>query len=128
MEFSFVSKVRANLPSAVFLRLARQIWSFNNRTGLTGELRLQGGSFVQVVEGPCDIVQPLAARILADPRHGSIRIGAFRELAARRYLTWTSHGFEADGLPSQIPFVQPANLHFIPSRRRAGAAVLGVPS
>ena len=52
------------------LRLARQSWSFNSKMGLTGTLRLVDGEFSEVIEGPCEVVQPLAARILgaADDR------------------------------------------------------------
>ncbi len=94
VEFSFVSKVAAGLPAASLLRLARQSWSFNRRMGLTGELRLLGDGFAEEIEGPCEVVQALAARILADERHGSIRISAFRRLAARRHSGWSTSGFD----------------------------------
>ena len=67
VEFAFESQVADDLTPASFARLARQSWSSNVRAGLTGELRLQDGRFVQVVEGRCADVLRLAARILADP-------------------------------------------------------------
>jgi hypothetical protein len=96
VEFSFESVAAAELPPAVFLRLARQASAFNMRTGLTGRLRLQGGRFVQTVEGRCDLVLSLAARILADPRHEAIRTTAFRAIAARRFADWGVSGFAHD--------------------------------
>ena len=74
IEFAFESQVADDLTAASFAPLVRQSWSFNLRAGLTGELRLQDRRFVQVIEGRCAEVLPLAARILADPRHAAIRI------------------------------------------------------
>lgn len=93
VEFSFVSKIQPGLPTSALLRIARQSWSFNLRMGLTGELRLIGDTFAEEIEGPCDVVQPLAARILGDDRHGSIRISAFRRLSGRRHAGWSTSGF-----------------------------------
>ena len=107
VEFSFVSKPCPELPPAVFLRLARQSWSFNTRTGLTGEMRFVEGRFEQVVEGRCSVVLPLAARILADPRHTAISITAFRPLAGRRFAHWTLAGFDLDLRPA-APLPDPA--------------------
>ncbi len=122
VEFCFVSQVAPDLPAAVFLRLARQSWSFNTRMGLSGELRLQDGRFVEAIEGRCEVVQALAARILADPRHGSIRIAAFRRLAVRRHAGWTVSGFDLAG-PAADTVGRAANLQFIPDWRRPAAAM-----
>lgn len=100
--FSFVSKVRPDLPTSTLLRLARQSWRYNLKMGLTGELSLRGEVFAEEIEGPCDIIQPLAARILADDRHGSIRIQAFRRLAARRHAGWTTTGFDLARMPVDL--------------------------
>ena len=94
VEFAFESQAAEDLTPEIVARLARQSWSSNVRAGLTGELRLQDGRFVQVVEGRCADVLRLAARILADSRHRAIRILAFRALPARRYAAWTVQGFD----------------------------------
>jgi hypothetical protein len=96
VEFSFESAPAAELPAAVFLRLARQASAFNIRMGLTGRLRLQGGRFVQTIEGQCDVVLALAARILADHRHQAIRTIAFHAIAVRRFADWGVSGFAPD--------------------------------
>jgi Sensors of blue-light using FAD len=100
VEFAFVSRVSPALPPAAVLRIACQSWSFNTRMHLTGELRFAGGRFEQVVEGRCSVVLPLAARILADPRHTAISITAFRPLAGRRFAHWTLAGFDLDLRPA----------------------------
>jgi hypothetical protein len=98
VEFSFTSRATENLPPAARLRIARQAWLYNSRWGLTGELRFERGCFRQVIEGACEVVLPLASRILTDPRHGDIAVGAFRSIAVRRFAGWTAFGFEAPGL------------------------------
>jgi hypothetical protein len=97
VELSFESEVVADgLPPAALSRLARQCWSFNTRMRVTGELEYCDGRFRAVLEGACAIVQPLAARIFCDRRHGLIRIVAFRPLAARRHQRWALTGFDLE--------------------------------
>ena len=117
VEFAFESRAASDLPDAALLRLARQTWIFNARMGLSGEMRLQDGRFLQVVEGRCDIVQALAARILADPRHGSIRIGAFRRLERRRFSGWSLSGLDIE-MAGRAPDFAAANLRFVSRTER----------
>jgi hypothetical protein len=132
IEFAFTSVVPADLPRAVLPRLAHQSSVFNRRMGLTGELVLDGNRFSQVVEGACAVVEALAARVLADPRHCRIRISSFgRLVGGRRHGAWSVRGFEF-----QMPrLVQVAHPHpEIPSgafveeiastRRHAGIACI----
>ncbi len=124
VEFVFESRVSADLSSYDILALARQTWSFNTRMGVSGEMRLVGGRFLQVIEGPCGIVQALAARILADARHGSIRIEALRRLETRRFAGWSSCGFGAE-TPGPAPAIRAANLHSVPLSQRPVALAAG---
>ena len=107
------------------LRLARQCWTWNTRMGITGELCLKGDRFIQVIEGRCRIVQPLAARILTDPRHGLIRIDRFGRLAARRFGGWSLRGMAVpEASPEPVPAVwgresfAPSQPAAVASRRR----------
>jgi FAD-dependent sensor of blue light len=110
VEFAFESRASPDLPAAAYLRIARQSWSFNTRSGLTGVLRFADGRFEQVVEGCCTVVLPLATRILGDARHAAISVTAFRPLAARRFAHWTLSGFDLE-LPSMPP--EAANLVYL---------------
>lgn len=127
VEFSFESKAAPGLPAAVFLRLARQASLRNARSGLTGELRFDGARFVQTLEGPCDVVLPLAARILADPRHRAVRVLGLGASPCRRFQDWSVSGFDLAG--TEAVFAD--NLRVIPARvRRRGempsAAILSI--
>jgi hypothetical protein len=120
VEFAFESQAVHHCPLDA-ARLARQSWSSNVRAGLTGELRLRDGRYSQVVEGPCAEVLTLAARILADPRHASIRILALRALPARRHAAWVVSGFDL-GVTQPPPRPSAANYSFPPAGRLAGLA------
>jgi hypothetical protein len=127
IEFSYESTAAPDLPPAVFLRLARQASLRNGRSGLTGELRFDGTRFVQTLEGPCDVVLPLAASILADSRHRDVRVLAFGAAAVRRYQDWSASGFDLAG--TEAAFAD--NLRVLPARlRRRGeprtAAILSI--
>jgi len=107
VELAFESVAAAGLPQSALQRLAHYTSTVNPRCDLTGELRLDGGRFRYVVEGREEVVLALAARILGDPRHGSIRLAAFRKIERRRFDAWRVHGFDLDqpGLPAE-----PSNL------------------
>jgi hypothetical protein len=125
VEFSFQSRAVDDLAPAGASRLARQTWSSNLRAGLTGELRLEDGCFFHVVEGPCEKVLKLAARILTDPRHTAIRVLAFRALPARLHATWTVAGFDLGLTELTGPRPMSANLRFLEARAAARALELG---
>ena len=110
LEFSFES-VASPLPCAALWRLARRATAFNTMMGLTGRLRFDGDRFVQTIEGPAAVVQPLAGQILADQRHGAIRVTAFGAIAARRYADWQDEGFgDVEDAPAC------GNVHFLAPR------------
>ena len=109
--FALESRKGADLPAATLIRIEQTALRFNALMGLTGELHLRGESFSLVVEGPSKVVQPLAGRILADPRHRSIRVTAFGRLAERRFGGWGSSGFP---LHDRWEDFLPANLLLMP--------------
>ena len=83
---------------------------------------------MQVVEGRCADVLRLAARILADPRHGAIRILAFRALPARRYAAWTVSGFDLGAAPEAPPVPRRPTSASCRRGRRPGALERGLPA
>ena len=63
----------------------------------------------------------MAARIIADPRHGSISIRSFRPIARRRHATWSLAGFGTDAA-QLISQADTANLFFLPLTAANGRA------
>jgi hypothetical protein len=90
------SSAARDLPLAALQRLARETQVVNPRLGLTGELGFERGRFTLALEGRADILLPLAARILADPRHKAIRILGFGAIAERRFTGWRTTGISLD--------------------------------
>lgn len=61
----------------------------NAHHNITGILTLHTGRFAQVLEGPETALRALMARIIADPRHHSLRVIADGPLDKRRYPDWS---------------------------------------
>ena len=72
--------------------LLRKARENNERLGLTGMLLLVDGSFFQVLEGPPEVVDGLAARIERDPRHVQM-VRIIREAIPRRFFEDWTMGF-----------------------------------
>jgi hypothetical protein len=60
----------------------------NAALGITGALMLYDDWFAQVLEGPQAAVEALFARIKADPRHDSVRLGEAGTVAKRLFDKW----------------------------------------
>lgn len=114
IEFAFESRVARSVPLAALLRIADGSRRCNSQCGLTGELHLRGESFRYVVEGSCQVVLPLAARILADERHRSIRIIALGAIERRRFDGWNTLGFD---LPDDRDERAATDVRFLAARR-----------
>lgn len=61
----------------------------NWRLDVTGCLLFSGSYFGQVLEGSKPVVEALAARIAADPRHGRVRVLSESSSSTRHYNDWS---------------------------------------
>lgn len=61
----------------------------NPHSGVTGVLCYGGGVFLQVLEGGREIVSDLFGHIQRDPRHKSVVLLHYEEIAERRFSGWT---------------------------------------
>jgi hypothetical protein len=68
------------------LALSRQN---NLRTGLTGMLLYRGGYFLQVIEGPADVLRERMSIIAADSRHLDVRVLLQETIGERQFPDWT---------------------------------------
>jgi hypothetical protein len=66
----------------------------NQRDGITGTLLYHRGRFIQIFEGPDDIVRSRFATIASDPRHRDVRIMREKTIDERQFPEWTM-GFRA---------------------------------
>ncbi|WJL96581.1 BLUF domain-containing protein [Microbacterium sp. ET2] len=75
----------------------------NAAAGITGLLVYRAGRFFQVIEGPSAAVRTLYERIVADPRHHSVRTLVEDRVEERHFGEWTM-GFErVSGHEETIP-------------------------
>ena len=76
----------ANTDTLVICALSEQ---YNGLHGITGVLTLHRRRFAQVLEGPETALRRLMARIIADPRHHTIRVISDGPVVKRRYADWS---------------------------------------
>jgi hypothetical protein len=68
------------------LKVARE---HNSRAGVTGMLLFEGTSFLQVLEGPIGVLDPLMERIRLDPRHDGAVLLLREPIDERSFNDWT---------------------------------------
>ena len=61
----------------------------NRRDGITGALLYHRDRFVQIIEGPDEVVRARFEVISADPRHRSVQIMEEGPIFERRFPEWT---------------------------------------
>jgi hypothetical protein len=76
----------------------------NRRLGLSGFLMHKQGRYVQVLEGPDDVVQSRYEIIAADPRHTDVAVLLRESIDEPRFADW-SMGYRptTDELAEEIP-------------------------
>jgi hypothetical protein len=75
----------------------------NRRAGITGALLHQEGSFLQVLEGPPEAVEPLFVKIGRDPRHQRVTLLARSELAEANFPDWSMGFVDVKGSAHLLP-------------------------
>lgn len=84
----------------------------NERRGITGILHLDRTHFLQVIEGPEQVVDGLIQRIRSDVRHRSIYVFEDQPVVRRAYSNF-SISFKEGVVDGMKPYVVPA-LHHTP--------------
>ncbi|MHA7281485.1 BLUF domain-containing protein [Arthrobacter sp. TMS2-4] len=76
----------------------------NARNGLTGMLLYRNGRFLQVLEGPEDVLRRRMSIIAADPEHTDVRILLQATIDERQFPDWTM-GYESvsDSMADEVP-------------------------
>ena len=73
-RFLYISRLAPTTPCSAIGRILRQARERNRAHGIGGAMVFDGERFCQLLEGPPDSVDPLAARIARDPRHDSFHV------------------------------------------------------
>jgi Sensors of blue-light using FAD len=94
-QIFYVSRATSIFDNAAVQSILQISRRNNARCDLTGCLLFSGRYFAQVLEGEESVVQGLAARIAADPRHEGVRFLNEASRAEREYGDW-SMGFLHD--------------------------------
>ncbi|WP_157270829.1 BLUF domain-containing protein [Azohydromonas aeria] len=73
-RFLYASRLAPGQPATVVGALLTQARERNRQLGLSGALLFDGEHFLQLLEGPAEVVDALARRIEADPRHTEVQV------------------------------------------------------
>lgn len=75
----------------------------NRRVGLTGALLYSEGLFIQVLEGPGEVLEEVFERICCDFRHETVRLLDLQTVPSRVFSEWDMAGV-ADSENASDPF------------------------
>ena len=83
----------------------------NEREQITGMLLYKGGNFMQVLEGPEDMVLARYERIRKDRRHKDVNLLSVMPVKEREFPSWEMgfanlDGVDAKALPGYSPFME----------------------
>ena len=92
IELIYVSAETRPFSSEELAELLQVARANNTELGVTGVLLYLEGSFLQVLEGPEDVVMELFDKIGLDRRHGSVVLIRRSEIETRNFGEW-SMGF-----------------------------------
>ena len=120
------SEALAPMSTVALVDLARRSAENNQKIGVTGFLVERDGVFLQVLEGDVDAVEPLLARIAADPRHCAMTILHKNQQATERnFNTWAMNATRiADSaLRASVDALVPSGLSFQDASRHPDFAL-----
>jgi hypothetical protein len=89
LSIAYVSAAVDAVTEADIAAILTQARANNQRDGLTGALLYHGGRFIQIIEGPDEVLLSRYATIAADPRHHVIQVVRQQRVAERQFAEWT---------------------------------------
>lgn len=93
LQLVYASAATVEFDQEDLVELLRRARENNESLGVTGMLLFHDGSFIQVLEGPPDVVDALFSKIASDPRHGDTTLIYRGQKTERCFGRW-SMGFE----------------------------------
>ncbi|NVK18635.1 MAG: BLUF domain-containing protein [Methylocystaceae bacterium] len=92
MQLIYVSAALKAFSDVELTNILETARKCNSEKGISGILVYRKGSFLQVLEGPQEFVDPLFVKIKKDPRHTNIRLLFQGEIVEKDFEEW-SMGF-----------------------------------
>ena len=88
LSLIYVSSSIKLLSDAELLDILKVSRENNASEEITGLLLYKSGNFMQVLEGPDEVVDALYEKIKADPRHKGVSIISREQISARQFSAW----------------------------------------
>lgn len=88
LSLIYVSSSVKLLSDAELLDILKVSRENNTSKEITGLLLYKGGNFMQVLEGPDEVVDALYEKIKADPRHKDVSVISREQISARQFSAW----------------------------------------
>ncbi|MEM6333880.1 MAG: BLUF domain-containing protein [Planctomycetota bacterium] len=95
-QLVYVSDATQEMPADELDRLEERSKQRNAEDRITGLLLYGGGHFLQVLEGPTNLVNATYARIQIDPRHTHLRQIVYQPVEKRKFGEWSMKLISAD--------------------------------
>ena len=93
-QLIYVSLENQPFEEQALADLAQRSSEANAGHGITGFLFYRYGVFVQCLEGPCEAIEALSARIAADPRHAIAHQVMVNQEQPREFPDWHMRLFD----------------------------------
>ena len=88
LSLIYVSTSINLLSDEELLDLLKVSRDHNKALDITGLLLYKGGNFMQVLEGPDEVVNSLYEKIKLDPRHKDVTVISSEQIPARQFPAW----------------------------------------
>jgi hypothetical protein len=88
-SLTYVSSATVPLSAEELRALLAKSRSNNERDGITGMLLYKDGNFMQVLEGPREVVMSVQKRIYGDPCHHGLLVLLQRDVKERSFGSWS---------------------------------------
>ncbi|WP_437192631.1 BLUF domain-containing protein [Planctomicrobium sp. SH527] len=102
-QLIYKSDTTVTFSNAEISRLLMKARAQNDIHEVTGILVRHGNSFLQVLEGPVEVVDDLFNRIASDPRHKSIQVLRRAEIEERDFADWSMAFVYTDNQLCDLP-------------------------
>jgi len=103
IQLLYVSVAAQPFDDVALRALLARARAHNERVGVTGALMHQQGSFLQVLEGPTEVVDRLYVTIGCDMRHHRLLMLSRRSITEGNFPDWSMGFVDVKGTANALP-------------------------